>query len=84
MRSISVGWRDMSSTYDDKMSVTPSSSGTGFTFHTTSVDKAVDRLRPVQQSPLTLNLGAKKLEMERIDRMNRVLARKLIEVTCTP
>ena len=39
------------------------------------------RLRPVFRSPLTLNLGHKKQEFARIDKLNSILARKLSNAT---
>ena len=40
---------------------------------------------PCIYSPaLTLNLGYKKLEFERIDNLNSILAKKINEIKCNP
>ena len=76
---MSVGWREMSHMEDFSVMDTPKHSQVNEQIPT-NLEQTFERLRPVQQSPLTLNLVKKKQEMQRIDQLNSILVRKLHEV----
>ena len=80
---MSVGINDMAHIEDLSSTDTHNASGIKL-YNPVPMDLPTERMRPIQKSPITLNLGFKKSEFQRIDRMNNILAHKLIDVTCSP